>query len=190
MTDAVRMKFLDMHNFYRSQVALGRAADRLATGGKAPKASKMQKLEYSCRLEKSAMDYANYCTFVHSYLPDIGENLYRFSIPNFDKLKLASMATEEWFEELEDNGIGDENILTSQLFSSARIGHYTQMVWQNTKQLGCAVQHCHDMTFVVCHYSNQGNIFDERIYAKGKPCSQCDRDESCNPDEGLCYRVV
>ncbi|VDO91553.1 unnamed protein product [Heligmosomoides polygyrus] len=144
--------------------------------------------EYSCRLEKSAMDYANYCTFVHSYLPDIGENLYRFSIPNFDKLKLASMVRNKCslFHWDISCPLSHWDISTLQCCNR----HLLQMVWQNTKQLGCAVQHCHDMTFVVCHYSNQGNIFDERIYAKGKPCSQCDRDESCNPDEGLCYRVV
>ncbi|KAJ1366139.1 hypothetical protein KIN20_026736 [Parelaphostrongylus tenuis] len=153
MTDAVRNAFLDMHNFYRSVVATGRAVDKIDK--QAPKASAMPKLKYSCELEQSATYHAGFCQFSHSQGNNIGENLYTVYTPGFDKRVIAEMATEGWFEELEDYGVGKANILTQQLFNRpGQIGHYTQLVWQGTRYVGCGIRDCHSSTLVVCQYKN------------------------------------
>jgi pathogenesis-related protein 1 len=41
---------------------------------------------------------------------------------------------------------------------SANSGHYTQLVWKNTKQAGCGKALCKDNLIVVCNYDPQGNI--------------------------------
>ncbi|VDL64283.1 unnamed protein product, partial [Nippostrongylus brasiliensis] len=186
MTDKVRQKFLNLHNHYRSLVATGRTYDKLL-GKNTPKAAKMQKLKYSCELEATAWRYSQQCRFAHSTYQErnnAGENLYKNSIPRFDKLKVASMSTEDWFEEVEDFGIGGAANFSTRFSDS---GHYTQMVWQDTRQLGCAIQDCPGMTLVVCHYKKAGNYIDEPVYTAGRPCSQCGNSELCNPNEGLCY---
>ncbi|KAJ1360486.1 hypothetical protein KIN20_019475 [Parelaphostrongylus tenuis] len=185
MTDAVRNAFLDMHNFYRSVVATGRAVDKIDK--RAPKAAAMPKLKYSCELEQSAANHAGFCRFSHSNANDYGENLYTIHTPGFDKRIIAEIATESWFEELEDYGVGKANILTKQLFNrTGQIGHYTQLVWQGTRYVGCGIRDCRSSTLVVCQYKDKGNWFDSKIYETGQPCSKCAAGEQCTPEEGLC----
>ncbi|MBU2537628.1 MAG: SCP-like extracellular [Proteobacteria bacterium] len=44
-------------------------------------------------------------------------------------------------------------------------GHYTQIVWQNTKEVGCARAVCDDKSQVwVCNYSPAGNVVGQRPY--------------------------
>ncbi|KHJ82175.1 SCP-like protein [Oesophagostomum dentatum] len=188
MTDSIRAVFLDMHNKFRSSLARGLEADGL--GGNAPKAAKMLKMVYDCDVEASAIKYAKQCYFAHSPFsdrPGLGENLFMTDALNYDKIKAAELASKEWWVELKDYGIGQENILTDALWNrGVLIGHYTQMAWDTTYRLGCAVEHCPDMTYVVCHYGPMGNIMDQLIYTIGEPCSQCPPSYTCSKDEGLC----
>jgi pathogenesis-related protein 1 len=46
-------------------------------------------------------------------------------------------------------------------------GHYTQIVWENTTKVGCAVASCPGLTYstvVVCNYSPAGNYSGQRPY--------------------------
>lgn len=43
-------------------------------------------------------------------------------------------------------------------------GHYTQIVWRDTKELGCAVARGEGREVWVCNYSPAGNWMDERPY--------------------------
>ena len=43
-------------------------------------------------------------------------------------------------------------------------GHYTQMVWKNTKQIGCAKVECNGNLIVVCNYDPPGNILGQKPY--------------------------
>ncbi|VDM63996.1 unnamed protein product [Angiostrongylus costaricensis] len=158
MTDAVRKTFLDTHNFY------------------------------SCELEQSSTYHAGFCQFSHSS-GDYGENIYTVYTPRFEKRVIAEMATESWFEELEDFGVGKNVILTQQLFNRypGQIGHYTQLVWQETKYVGCGIKECYDKTLVVCQYKKAGNRFNNKIYDVGPPCSKCPSPQRCNKAEGLCF---
>ena len=42
--------------------------------------------------------------------------------------------------------------------SGAGIGHYTAMVWQNTREVGCGFSSGGGMDFLVCRYSPPGNV--------------------------------
>ena len=43
-------------------------------------------------------------------------------------------------------------------------GHYTQLVWANTKQVGCAVAQCSDSETWVCNYDPAGNVVGQKPY--------------------------
>jgi pathogenesis-related protein 1 len=44
-------------------------------------------------------------------------------------------------------------------------GHYTQLVWRDTKRIGCARVKCHNgWMFVTCNYDPPGNYEGERPY--------------------------
>src|SRR5579872_2538559 len=46
----------------------------------------------------------------------------------------------------------------------AVVGHYTQMVWRNTRAVGCAIAGNGRNDFLVCRYSPAGNVIGERPY--------------------------
>ena len=43
-------------------------------------------------------------------------------------------------------------------------GHYTQMVWKSTSQIGCAKAECRGNVLVVCNYDPPGNILGQKPY--------------------------
>jgi pathogenesis-related protein 1 len=47
---------------------------------------------------------------------------------------------------------------------SGRCGHYTQVVWRDTKLVGCGMAHDRRREVWVCNYEPHGNIVGERPY--------------------------
>jgi hypothetical protein len=43
-----------------------------------------------------------------------------------------------------------------------RVGHYTQMIWRASRQVGCATAVGAREEFLVCRYSEAGNVYGER----------------------------
>ncbi len=43
-------------------------------------------------------------------------------------------------------------------------GHYTQMIWRDTKRVGCGEAECNGMLMVVCNYDPPGNYIGQRPY--------------------------
>jgi cysteine-rich secretory family protein len=42
------------------------------------------------------------------------------------------------------------------------VGHYTQMIWRSTRQVGCATAVGRHEEVLVCRYSQAGNVYGER----------------------------
>jgi len=68
--------------------------------------------------------------------------------------------------------------------------HYTQVVWADSRSVGCAFHRCpHEKlnTIMVCNYWPVGNYLGERPYTKGPACSKCAngagwcKNNLCNP---------
>uniref|UniRef100_A0A8C4L5A2 ShKT domain-containing protein n=1 Tax=Equus asinus asinus TaxID=83772 RepID=A0A8C4L5A2_EQUAS len=71
--------------------------------------------------------------------------------------------------------------------ANVKIGHYTQLVWPTSHQLGCALAYCPHKTlkyFYVCQYCPGGNYVKRMNtpYKKGEPCGDCPH----HCDNGLC----
>jgi hypothetical protein len=43
------------------------------------------------------------------------------------------------------------------------VGHYTQVIWPGTQQVGCAMAHNRSHDFLVCRYWPAGNVFGHAI---------------------------
>ncbi|CAF1111504.1 unnamed protein product [Adineta steineri] len=115
-------------------------------------------------LNKIAQSYAeklvNTNSFAHSN-NGYGENLYMMS----SSASLASLhgktATQSWYDEVKDYNY-------SQPGFSAKVGHFTQVIWKNSKQLGVGVAFSKDgrKAVVVTNYSPPGNYmnqFDQNV---------------------------
>ncbi|VDO86186.1 unnamed protein product [Heligmosomoides polygyrus] len=186
MDETIRKTLVDKHNECRSLVAQGKAENPLGANGYAPKAARMRKMVYDCNIEMNAMKHAQKCQFAHSpsdQRPGLGENIWAlWTSGRYSLLDAAKSAPESWFSELKKAGMPEDNILTLAVWNRPQmIGHYTQMVWQNTYHLGCGVKHCpsNNMYFVVCQYGPTGNWLNTAVYDKGEPCAT-DADCKCS----------
>lgn len=69
-----------------------------------------------------------------------------------------------WYDEVKDYNFGNPG---EPRFQGAIIGHFTQMVWAATREMGCALVRCPRMRgapyanadFLVCHYDPPGGCW-------------------------------
>ncbi|RCN52264.1 SCP-like protein, partial [Ancylostoma caninum] len=185
MTDEVRKKILDMHNWRRSQVALGRIRNG-RNSYNCPTAANMYKMEYDCELEKSALDYAKQCSHMPSdpaTRQGQGENVNSGRKKN-DKMKEAKRAVQSWWNQIFQNGLNQKMKFIQNLRDKPNAPTaFTQMAWALSTKIGCAVVDCQGIPFTVCRYKKEGNVVPKQIYKIGPPCSACKT--SCI-GKGLC----
>jgi hypothetical protein len=60
-------------------------------------------------------------------------------------------------------------------------GHYTQMVWQNTREVGCGMATGSVNDFLVCRYSPPGNSVGQLPYGQGAAPAVADEDAGAPP---------
>lgn len=144
-------------------------------------------MQNKANLKSSAEAHASLCIFAHSGQSGVGENLFVGTEP-------STMTHAKWLTERsrwQENAIADwayeasfvsypsgASVVTCEGGSTgsscrSKIGHYTQMVWDSTIEVGCAAHYCPNgitnfnsgkSTNIVCHYSPQGNIYDGTDY--------------------------
>ncbi|KAI6212629.1 SCP domain-containing protein [Aphelenchoides besseyi] len=194
MNDTRRLAALNAHNILRSIVARGQAVNK--NGTFLPNATNIYQLTYSKLVESYAIEKANSCQWNHTYVNGTSNNLYVFgSTSGFSSPEIAlNQSVYSWYQELKDDG---QSSLT---LDSTNYNHFTEVVWANVKEIGCAVANCPKMagvdfganykyTFVVCDYANKaGNVLGQNIYEAGTSCSNCPSGSTCNPDNKLCQQ--
>lgn len=102
---------------------------------------------WNTTLAQYASDYLDkaQCNFEHSHGP-YGENL-AIGYPT------PQAAVDAWYDEFKDYNYAQGD------FSEAT-GHFTQLVWKGSQQVGCAQKDCGPSrgSYVVCEYYPRGNI--------------------------------
>jgi uncharacterized protein YkwD len=107
-------------------------------------------LTWSAKLAQVAQQWANslrdkQCSFGHSG-GTYGENLAAGSTGLLNPESVVTM----WYDEIAKYKFPNGG------FSMAT-GHFTQVVWRGTTQVGCGVSHCNNMDIWVCEYDPPGN---------------------------------
>ncbi|KAI1258441.1 CAP domain-containing protein [Xylariaceae sp. FL1019] len=118
-------------------------------------------LVWNTTLEHYASEYVNStgddCTFEHSGGP-YGENLAK-GYPN------ATASVEAWGNEGEDYNFKKPGF-------SEDTGHFSQLVWKNTTDVGCGRKLCGTSGwYVVCEYWPAGNVIGQFDGEVDKPVS-------------------
>jgi uncharacterized protein YkwD len=125
-------QFLDAHNAYRVKHCA------------AP-------LTWSKKLADVAQKWANHlrdegCVFGHSPGTKYGENLAAGTQGALDPATTVGM----WYDEIKLYKFPNGGF-------SAKTGHFTQVVWLGTKQVGCGHVTCKGNDVFVCNYDPPGN---------------------------------
>ncbi|KAL9321319.1 hypothetical protein ACSQ67_013158 [Phaseolus vulgaris] len=106
-----------------------------------------------------AQDYANQrkdCQLIHSG----GGGMYGENIAMSTGEMSAAEAVKMWVDEKQYYDYDSNSCAAGQ-----QCGHYTQVVWRKSVQLGCAKVRCNNGgTFITCNYSPPGNFLGERPY--------------------------
>lgn len=120
-------------------------------------------LRWSTTLAATAQAHANRCAWGHSGRP--GENLYAGAPWS----AAQTAAANRWADEQSQYHYSSNSCAAGEA-----CGHYTQMVWRSTREIGCGIANCRtgspfgspfpDWTFVVCHYDPPGNRTGQRPY--------------------------
>jgi pathogenesis-related protein 1 len=126
---------LDAHNRYRADHCAG-------------------PLTWSDKLAKVAQRWADHlrdadCAFEHSTEP-YGENLAAGTIGAFPPASVVEM----WYREVDGYDFRKGGF-------SMDTGHFTQLVWRDTKEVGCGMSQCGGLDVWVCEYDPPGNVEGE-----------------------------
>lgn len=108
-------------------------------------------LVWSDTLASRAQDWANRCVFEHSSTSlAVGENLFRWTGSRTPK-----SAVDLWYNENSDY----DYVAGAPKTPGAVTGHFTQIVWKGTSELGCGLANCPSIgNFLVCNYGPAGNV--------------------------------
>ncbi|XP_028648478.2 cysteine-rich venom protein-like [Erpetoichthys calabaricus] len=166
----VQKIIVDKHNAVRGSVI--------------PTATNMIKIGWSTEAAANAEQWAKTCSMNHSPPKErtiskgsCGENLFMSSnaVP-------WDSAIQKWEDEKKDYVFGKDPQ------NGKVVGHYTQLVWASSNQVGCAVTYCPKSPykyFYVCQYCPPGNYKNTNPYTPGDPCSSCPK--SC--EKNLCTHL-
>jgi hypothetical protein len=120
-------------------------------------------LTWSDDLASHAQEWADYLAFLggekleHSEDTGEGENLWRGTSGHYTYTQMV----DKWGKEKENFVEGTFPDVSS---NGKKVGHYTQIVWRNTKEVGCAIASAGNNDILVCRYSPQGNIKGKPVY--------------------------
>ncbi|XP_075910669.1 cysteine-rich venom protein TEL1-like, partial [Petromyzon marinus] len=161
---AVKQSIVKLHNLLRGSVN--------------PHAGNMLRMEWNDEAGNNSYLWSLTCTMDHSPAANrktsafgCGENLFLSSAPF-----TWEHAIRDWFNEVDSPGFD----YGKGARTPGAVGHYTQVVWYSSYQVGCAVTYCPNSESVykylyVCQYCPQGNLNTRltRPYDLGEPCALC-----------------
>ncbi|PIA25036.1 hypothetical protein AQUCO_13300025v1 [Aquilegia coerulea] len=137
-------KWVRLHNLARSKVGVG-------------------PLKWNTTLANYAKNYSQQrsgdCELIHSQGP-YGENIYW---GQGEGVIDAAAAMKAWV----DGEVVNYDYNSNSCEFGKQCGHYTQIVWKDTTQLGCGTAKCSDAenkVFITCNYYPPGNYIGERPY--------------------------
>jgi hypothetical protein len=123
-------------------------------------------LTWSSCVAATAQEWANQCMFSHNLEgTNDGQNIYAVA----GTTSTPAQVVASWVAEA-----SNYTYATNTCAAQKVCGHYTQVVWRNTMQVGCAVQNCTmnspfgaqfpDWQIWVCNYAPAGNFVGQKPY--------------------------
>jgi hypothetical protein len=140
---------VERHNYWRSSLGI-------------------RPVTWSDELAKYAQEWANElakrgCAFEHrpydgKWEQRYGENIFMVSGRGVTPQEVV----DDWAEERKDFDYKTQECKGEWYVC----GHYTQIIWENSTQIGCAMVKCNGQEIWVCNYNPPGNYTGEKPYKK------------------------
>ncbi|XP_069982066.1 venom allergen 5.01-like [Penaeus vannamei] len=175
LTETEITNILSAHNNYRALVARGE--ESRGNPGPQPSAANINELVWSDELAMIAQAWAAQCPTMNdcqtcritSTYQHVGQNMFRAFA--FDLNWQWNDAITKWYDKVVD-------FPSTDVASFAGVGMgYTQVVWAETKEVGCGGVHIQGDTYkekyYVCNYGPSGNFFNNPVYEAGATASAC-----------------
>ncbi|CAL1546375.1 unnamed protein product [Lymnaea stagnalis] len=141
LTDTEKTAFVSAHNDVRAAVGVKTL------------------LVWNNTLSSFAETHASKCEFKHSS-SKYGENIFASWPANYDHKSVALDSLKSWASEKKLVDFNDWKCI-----ATGACGHYSQVIWNNTKAVGCAIAHCPKVSnLVVCEYWPSGNLLPQKPY--------------------------
>jgi hypothetical protein len=120
-------------------------------------------MTWNCQIAAVAQAYSANCVWAHSMNPNYGENLYASSGLNSTPANVVA----DWVSE-----DAYYNYANNTCQAGKECGHYTQVVWRKSVQVGCGHTHCTTGSPFgsgswdnwVCNYAPPGNYVGQKPY--------------------------
>lgn len=149
-TPAEIQEWLDAHNTYRALHGV-------------------PNVTWSTTVAQSAQAYADTCPSGHSYHPQYGENLAW----SYGQNPSFGDVVKWWYDEEQYYDYNNPGF-------SSTTGHFTQVVWKNTTEIGCGYRSGCSISLLgktftdvwVCQYNPHGNVsgqFADNVFPPGTP---------------------
>ncbi|CRL08248.1 CLUMA_CG020871, isoform A [Clunio marinus] len=201
LSQTQKQYIVDLHNYYRSQVAYGLTTSYLDEK-QFPTASRMMKLQWEEEQAVLASLHLKTCLShdpCHNTFYNTSSNRLIFSGQNIAFLlttgtrysveEVLWYSAANWFRESQATPV---NLVDSISFANLSyvVGHFTQMVYDKNIRVGCAIVEWTEnegnkkLSRLTCNYL-KANMANEPLYSKGDVCSDC---KVCDYDDfiGLC----
>jgi hypothetical protein len=122
------------------------------------------KLVWNDVVATSAAGWASKCKFQHNPAKKYGENLFMEGKVDKNLTNVVVLGVDAWYSEV-------KNINWKAIAWSQKTGHVMQLLWNSTRQVGCAIQYCgNKWTFFVCEYNPPGNYLGREKQNVRPPC--------------------
>ena len=134
---------VDLHNFERESLDL-------------------PALQWSDELAQGAQQWASSLAFNNQASHSgsgFGENIWFGPVDSATLEEIFNL----WLVE-KKNFLADQPVPENCTLAWENCGHYSQIVWSQTTQVGCAVASSVDRDYVVCRYDPAGNIEGQKAY--------------------------
>ena len=156
MTTGAQWRRVSNYNYIPEPDAM-LARDLLAAHNEVRSSVDVPPLRWSGQLALHAQEWANHLLntgqFIHRPRPLYGENLFDIEGPRATPAEVVGY----WASESRDYTYRSNSC-------RGVCGHYTQLVWSDTRQVGCAVARDATREVWVCNYEPPGNWVGERPY--------------------------
>lgn len=95
--------------------------------------------------------------FEHSTIQEYGENIFNYTSTRTDRVLKGNEPVDSWYDEIKMYHFGQEPKPNS------GTGHFTQVIWRDSMELGVGYAHKANKFVVVCHYNPPGNYIGKHI---------------------------